>query len=71
MPMTNKSLPCQTLYFDLESFEGLIKDVYAPQVVIDYTSLFGGQPLETTNKEWAESMKPMMKPFDSTQHIVT
>ncbi|OTA68547.1 hypothetical protein K449DRAFT_419213 [Hypoxylon sp. EC38] len=59
-----------TLNIDLESYEGLIKDVYAPQVVIDYTSLFGGQPMETTGEEWAMSLKPRMSAFDSTQHVV-
>ncbi|KAI1075026.1 hypothetical protein F5B20DRAFT_561532 [Whalleya microplaca] len=60
-----------TLYYDIGSFEGLIKEVYAPQVVIDYTSLLGGQPVETTNSEWAKSLEPMMSSYDGTQHVVT
>ncbi|KAI1138192.1 hypothetical protein F5Y05DRAFT_53398 [Hypoxylon sp. FL0543] len=59
-----------TLNLDLKSYEGLVRDVYAPQVVIDYTSMFGGQPLETTNEEWARSLEPMMSAFDGTQHVV-
>ncbi|KAI1209667.1 uncharacterized protein F4807DRAFT_85714 [Annulohypoxylon truncatum] len=58
------------LYLDLESREGLIKDVYAPQVVIDYTSMFGGSPIETTNEKWAEELGPMMSSFDGKQHVV-
>lgn len=55
---------------DLRSFDGLVKEVYAPQVVIDYTSMFGGKPMETTNEEWAKSLEPMMAGFDAMQHIV-
>lgn len=55
---------------DLKSYDGLVNDVYAPRVVIDYTSMFGGNPMETTGKDWVESLKPMMSGFDSTQHIV-
>ncbi|KAI8962581.1 hypothetical protein F5Y11DRAFT_347413 [Daldinia sp. FL1419] len=61
----------KTLYLDLRSTEGLSKDVYAPDVVIDYTSMFGGNPTETTNEAWAKSLEPMMAAFDSTQHVVT
>ncbi|KAI0895507.1 hypothetical protein F4806DRAFT_84462 [Annulohypoxylon nitens] len=56
---------------DLESREGLIKDVYAPQLTIDYTSMFGGSPTETTNEKWADDLDPMMKSFDGKQHLVT
>ncbi|KAI1771769.1 hypothetical protein F4818DRAFT_445099 [Hypoxylon cercidicola] len=56
---------------DLKSDVGLSNEVYAPQVVIDYTSMFGGKPIETTGKEWAESLKSMMSRFDATEHIVT
>ncbi|KAI1375389.1 hypothetical protein F4677DRAFT_136673 [Hypoxylon crocopeplum] len=60
-----------TLNVDLKSWDGLVKEVYAPQVIIDYTSLFGGQPLDTTGEAWAKSLEPMMGAFDSTQHVVT
>ncbi|KAI2626069.1 hypothetical protein GGS26DRAFT_563155 [Hypomontagnella submonticulosa] len=59
-----------TMNLDLRSFDGLVKEVYAPQVVIDYTSMFGGKPMETTNEEWAKSLEPMMAGFDAMQHIV-
>ncbi|KAI1384151.1 uncharacterized protein F4822DRAFT_62599 [Hypoxylon trugodes] len=59
------------LNLDLRSNEGLVNDVYASQVVIDYTSMFGGKPLETTSEEWATSLKPSMNRFDGQQHIVT
>lgn len=62
--------PNKTMNIDLKSYDGLANNVYAPQVVIDYTSMLGGKPMETTGKEWADSLKPMMSGFDSTQHIV-
>ena len=55
---------------DLKSHDGLVNDVYAPEVVIDYTSMFGGKPIETTGKAWVEEIKPMMDGFDAMQHIV-
>ncbi|KAI1103427.1 hypothetical protein F4804DRAFT_310059 [Jackrogersella minutella] len=55
---------------DRDSPEGLIRDVYAPQCTIDYTSMFGGNPMETTNEEWAKSLGPMMGAFDGKQHLV-
>ncbi|OTB05105.1 hypothetical protein M426DRAFT_10949 [Hypoxylon sp. CI-4A] len=60
-----------TINIDLESFEGLVKDVYAPEVVIDYTSMFGGKPMETTAKEWSDSLRPLMEAYDGHQHIVS
>ncbi|KAI1798763.1 SnoaL-like domain-containing protein [Daldinia bambusicola] len=60
-----------TLNLDLKSTEGLIKDVYAPDVVIDYTSMFGGEPTETTGEAWVKSLEPMMNGLDSSQHVVT
>ncbi|KAI0843933.1 SnoaL-like domain-containing protein [Daldinia vernicosa] len=60
-----------TLNLDLRSTDGLIKDVYAPDVVVDYTSMFGGKPTEATNEAWAKSLEPMMDAFDSMQHVVT
>ncbi|KAI2469313.1 hypothetical protein F4781DRAFT_394838 [Annulohypoxylon bovei var. microspora] len=60
-----------TLDLDLGSREGLVNDVYAPQVVIDYTSMFGGKPIETTNEKWAADLDPMMSAFDGKQHVST
>ncbi|KAH9894537.1 hypothetical protein F4778DRAFT_279057 [Xylariomycetidae sp. FL2044] len=60
-----------TLSFDTKDYAALSRSVYAPDVTIDYTSMFGGQPIQTTSEQWAESLEPMMAPYDSTQHVVT
>ncbi|KAF3055592.1 hypothetical protein GL218_07030 [Daldinia childiae] len=60
-----------TFNCDRKSTDGLIKDVYAPQVALDYTSVFGGQPFETTKEEWAKTITSAAASFDKCQHIVT
>ncbi|KAI1251780.1 hypothetical protein MGN70_006349 [Eutypa lata] len=59
------------LCIDTKSIDGLIKDVYAPEVEIDYTSLLGGEPSKTTGEGWSRSLEPLGKVFDSTQHVYT
>ncbi|RYP57942.1 hypothetical protein DL769_009189 [Monosporascus sp. CRB-8-3] len=59
------------IYYDTKSTEGLIKDVFAPRVEVDYTSILGGQPNHTTGEEWARTLQPMLDAFDSTQHVYT
>ncbi|KAI5865855.1 hypothetical protein GGS23DRAFT_594024 [Durotheca rogersii] len=56
---------------DLNSTEGYVRDVYAPEVVIDYTSLFGGAPLRTTARAWAEMLQPMLGAYDARHHVVS
>ncbi|KAK7743345.1 hypothetical protein SLS62_010668 [Diatrype stigma] len=56
---------------DTRSTEGMVRDVYAPQVEIDYTSLLGGEPSRMTGEAWARSLEPMGEAFDSTQHVYT
>ncbi|KAI8965804.1 hypothetical protein F5Y11DRAFT_367249 [Daldinia sp. FL1419] len=60
-----------TFHCDQKSTEGLIKDVYAPQVVLDYTSIFGGHPFETNKEDWAKTISSAAATFDNCQHIVT
>ncbi|KAI2776075.1 hypothetical protein F4815DRAFT_449665 [Daldinia loculata] len=60
-----------TFNCDRKSMDGLIKDVYAPQVALDYTSMFGGQSFETTKEEWAKTITSAAASFDKCQHIVT
>ncbi|KAI2616064.1 hypothetical protein GGR54DRAFT_248279 [Hypoxylon sp. NC1633] len=60
-----------TINVDLEEWDNLISQVYAPEVVIDFTSLSGGKPHVTTNEAWVKGLLRKMKGFDSAQHIVT
>ncbi|RYO98814.1 hypothetical protein DL764_006977 [Monosporascus ibericus] len=59
------------IYYDIKSAEGLIKDVFAPRVEVDYTSIFGGQPTDTAGEEWGRSLQTMLEAFDATQHVYT
>ncbi|KAI5927295.1 hypothetical protein F4810DRAFT_650181 [Camillea tinctor] len=60
-----------TFHIDTKSVEGLINEVYAPNLVIDYTSMFGGEPQQTTGEEWSQKVGSMMARYDETHHVVT
>ncbi|OTB14272.1 hypothetical protein K445DRAFT_134862 [Daldinia sp. EC12] len=60
-----------TFHCDRKSLDGLLKDVYAPRVALDYTSIFGGQPFETTKEEWSKTIIPAAASFDNCQHVLT
>ncbi|KAI1641373.1 hypothetical protein F4809DRAFT_636662 [Biscogniauxia mediterranea] len=60
-----------TFHIDTKSVEGLINEVYAPNLVLDYTSMFGGEPQETTGNEWGQKVGSMMARYDETHHVVT
>ncbi|KAI0169828.1 hypothetical protein GGR52DRAFT_551736 [Hypoxylon sp. FL1284] len=59
-----------TMNIDLGLWDELADEVYASQVVVDYTSMFGGKPMEMTNQGYVENLRPTMTGFDSIHHIV-
>ncbi|KAK9416460.1 hypothetical protein SUNI508_01877 [Seiridium unicorne] len=61
----------QVLYYDLNNGSGLENEVYAPECIIDYTAMFGGEPLKTTNKEWAGEAINIIKLLDASQHHIS
>ena len=63
--------PQQSIYLDTGNYEGLVKESYAPQVEIDYTSVLGGEPLRATGEAFVKSREPMARMFDAIQHTYT
>lgn len=61
----------QALTIDLHDWTQLATDVLADQVIIDYTSMFGGEPQRVTPSELAAQWKPLVEGMDATQHVYT
>ncbi|KAL1981739.1 hypothetical protein VTN96DRAFT_2296 [Rasamsonia emersonii] len=59
------------LTIDLHDWTQLATDVLADQVIIDYTSMFGGEPQRVTPSELAAQWKPLVEGMDATQHVYT
>lgn len=49
----------------------LLKAVFADEVVLDYTSLNGGEPATLTPEQIAAAWSRVLGGFDATQHLVT
>ncbi|KAK8136812.1 hypothetical protein PG984_004752 [Apiospora sp. TS-2023a] len=61
-----------TLYYDTDNPDALADECYAPgEVVIDYTSMFAGEPLAVSNRKWAADAIGTMRVFDAKQHVMT
>lgn len=58
------------LGFDREDYTSLIKDVYAPEVDLDYDPLLGGNPETLPSPEWTKRLAKIHEPYDTTQHII-
>ncbi|KAK4464146.1 hypothetical protein QBC42DRAFT_263998 [Cladorrhinum samala] len=59
------------LYYDTRNLSGLLDEVYAPEVHIDYTSIIGGEPFTITREEWIERVGKILEGFASTQHVTS
>jgi hypothetical protein len=55
---------------DQREWESL-KAVFADQVALDYTSLFGGEPATLTPEQIVEGWTQGLGGFDATQHLIT
>ncbi|KAJ7931222.1 hypothetical protein B0H13DRAFT_1959480 [Mycena leptocephala] len=49
----------------------LLSPVFAEELVMDYTSMFGGEPTHTNGVDQAKVWKGMLDYMDSTQHVIT
>ncbi|KAH6657722.1 hypothetical protein BKA67DRAFT_532915 [Truncatella angustata] len=61
----------QVLYYDLKDVSLLEQEVYAPECIIDYTAMFGGEPWHTTSKDWAKEVVELTGTLDSAQHYLS
>lgn len=58
------------LGFDRENYTSLIKEVYAPEVDLDYDPLLGGKPERLSSVEWTKRLAKIHEAYDTTQHVV-
>ncbi|MFI7442833.1 nuclear transport factor 2 family protein [Nonomuraea indica] len=49
----------------------LLKSVFADEVVLDYTSLNGGEPATLTPEQIVGAWSRVLGGFDATQHLIT
>jgi hypothetical protein len=61
----------QPLYYDTHKLPGLLSEVYAPSLEIDYTSILGGTPLTVTRTAWVDEVGTLLSNFASTQHVTS
>jgi hypothetical protein len=61
----------QPLYYDTRNIEGCRNEVYAPEILVDYTSLLGGEPFTVSRDEWVDRIDAIMKGFETCQHITS
>ncbi|KAK8046287.1 hypothetical protein PG996_014351 [Apiospora saccharicola] len=60
------------LHYDTDNSDALADECYAPgEVIIDYTSMFAGEPLTVSNRKWAADAIDTMRVFDAKQHVMT
>ncbi len=58
------------LAVDLADYD-LAARAFAPEIVIDYTSLWGGDPMQTTPADLMTAWRSLVPGFDATRHEVT
>ncbi|KAG7292664.1 hypothetical protein NEMBOFW57_002701 [Staphylotrichum longicolle] len=59
------------LYYDTHNLPGLLSEVYAPSIEIDYTSILGGTPYTVTRTAWVDEVGSLLGKFASTQHVTS
>jgi hypothetical protein len=58
------------IFSDTHKWEGLQKEVFASEVLLDYSSFVGGQPATLPSQQIVESWKAFLPGFKSTHHQV-
>ncbi|MBX9685062.1 MAG: nuclear transport factor 2 family protein [Candidatus Obscuribacterales bacterium] len=57
-------------FADLHQWDALSADVFASELTVDYTSLFGGEPQTLKAVDLVSSWKKLLPGFESTQHLL-
>lgn len=68
---SNHSNPTQSLSVDLKSWPHLIHSIFAAELTVDYTSVFGGAPEKISSADLAKRWEGMVGGLDGSQHITT
>ena len=56
------------LYVDTRQFDRVASEVLAAELLVDYTSLLGGEPYTISNTEQAKMWEGMLTKLHATQH---
>ncbi len=56
---------------DSRQFDKLPEEVFAKEVLVDYSAMFGTKPYETAGTEIAKQWEDLIGDLDSSQHIMT
>jgi hypothetical protein len=59
------------MYLDMSRIEALKKEVFHTKVLVDYTSLFGGEPKLVDGEEQVDGWAKQIRRMDSWQHVTT
>ncbi|KAK0190452.1 hypothetical protein F5146DRAFT_1137287 [Armillaria mellea] len=59
------------LYYDLQRWDDLEREVFADKIHVDYTSLFGGEAVDVKRKDQIEAYKGSFKRVEKSQHLTT
>jgi hypothetical protein len=68
LPALCRLLLEQVIYYDNRSDEGLVNEVFAPEVHVDYSGFMSGDPYHGTAKEWSARVMGMVQDYTATQH---
>ncbi|KAJ6616467.1 hypothetical protein B0H10DRAFT_1395958 [Mycena sp. CBHHK59/15] len=63
------TITAMTWHVDRKNWDDL-SSVFTDKLVMDYTSILGGGPVDTTAVDQAQTWKSMLEYIDSTQHVV-
>lgn len=61
----------QYLYPDMSKFSQVGKEVFAETVVVDYTAMFGGEPVEISGEDQARKWERQLGGLDAWQHVTS
>ncbi|EPE28079.1 NTF2-like protein [Glarea lozoyensis ATCC 20868] len=60
-----------SMYLDMSRIEALKKEVFHTKVLVDYTSMFSGEPKLVNGEEQVDSWAKQISKMDSWQHVTT
>lgn len=60
-----------SLLLDLKKWAQIGEEVFAETLLVDYTSLLGGEPYTITGVKQAETWEHQLRALDAWQHVTT
>lgn len=69
--LTNPKRCLQYRFVDQDRYDDLVSKIFASEMIVDYTSMFGGEPKTVTATTQAATWKGMLGQMRATQHVIT